>query len=331
MIKVLDFGLAKLEGLADRVALRGSPGYASPEQLQPGRNVDPRADVWALGVILFEFVSGKLPFDAPKLTEMLAITTERPPHPLTSPRGPLPAAFERIVLRCLTPNPDGRFANVGELAEALLPMGPSRMRPYLKRIFDQLNGVRQTMTFGDTTTKVPATASLSLDASASMLTEDTRASESLVLAGTEGPVTAPLGGKRDALIVAEVLPRRSWVSAALAIALAVALPTAAAIWRTSRSKPPAPPESAAATTEVDPVPDPVTQIEVYAPPARDAAAAPVAPTFTPIAPALPTVVAGGGVLPAMPPRRPNPPPLPPKPQPAPHQNPASHPNPLTYR
>jgi serine/threonine-protein kinase len=106
MIKVLDFGLAKLEGLADRAALRGSPGYASPEQLQPGRNVDGRADVWALGVILFELVSGKLPFDAPKLTEMLAATTERPPHPLTSPRGPLPPTYERIVLRCLSPDPD---------------------------------------------------------------------------------------------------------------------------------------------------------------------------------------------------------------------------------
>jgi serine/threonine-protein kinase len=132
-IKVLDFGISKLVGAdgerqdltATRTAL-GSPLYMSPEQLRSSRSVDSRTDIWALGVILFELLTGDCPFGADTLTALtLAITLEAP-QSLRGLRPDVPPELETIVLRCLEKQPDARFPDVAQLARALLPYCSSR-------------------------------------------------------------------------------------------------------------------------------------------------------------------------------------------------------------
>ncbi len=125
LIKVMDFGIAKTRGrmdarATDPSAIMGSPQYMAPEQLRAARDVDARADVWSLGVVVFELVTRRRPFDAETLGEIAAKVTNDPPLPLplTLPRG-----FPEVILRCLEKQPSRRFASVGALATALAPFG----------------------------------------------------------------------------------------------------------------------------------------------------------------------------------------------------------------
>jgi eukaryotic-like serine/threonine-protein kinase len=111
VVKVLDFGIAKTavpaagDELAATRGAMGSPGYMAPEQLRSTRDVDERADIWALGVSLHELTTGDLP---PARAEVL--------------RRQAPG-LERIVQRCLEPDPARRFAKARDLAAALAPFG----------------------------------------------------------------------------------------------------------------------------------------------------------------------------------------------------------------
>ncbi|HEY6178507.1 MAG TPA: serine/threonine-protein kinase, partial [Kofleriaceae bacterium] len=125
LIKVLDFGIAKAPGadggdfsLTTTKGVLGSPGYMSPEQLRSTRDVDVRSDVWSLGVILFELVSGRPPFTAESITD-LAIrvwTDPRPPFV-----GRMPNGFDEVIDRCLAKRPGDRFPDLASLAHALAP------------------------------------------------------------------------------------------------------------------------------------------------------------------------------------------------------------------
>jgi len=127
LIKVLDFGIAKAPSdaqfnLTRTAAVMGSPGYMSPEQLRSSRDADPRSDIWALGVILFELTAGRPPFVAESITELTLRVAVDP-----TPRLPgVPPAFEQVVARCLEKDPGRRFADVGQLAAALAPFGTGR-------------------------------------------------------------------------------------------------------------------------------------------------------------------------------------------------------------
>jgi len=133
-VKVIDFGIAKLaraeaeegrETHATEATERfGTPVYMSPEQLRSSADVDARADVWALGVVLYELIAGSLPFVGDGIPRMCTSILVGKPTPLSKACPGVPAALEAIVLKCLEKEREDRFASVLELAKALEPFGP---------------------------------------------------------------------------------------------------------------------------------------------------------------------------------------------------------------
>jgi serine/threonine protein kinase/formylglycine-generating enzyme required for sulfatase activity len=120
VVKLVDFGIAKLEGstLTSRGATPGTTAYMSPEQVRD-EDVDPRADIWALGVVLYEMLAGRRPFQGDTDAATLhRITTGEPAH-LSTRRAGIPPALERIVARALTKDRERRFQSAGEMYDAL--------------------------------------------------------------------------------------------------------------------------------------------------------------------------------------------------------------------
>ena len=129
LVKVLDFGISKLEAsasrkLTSRFDVFGTSYYMSPEHIRSAAEVDARSDIWALGVLLFEMLTGKLPFEGTPTGVMLSIANDEPIRP-TSLLPDLPSEIEQILLRCLAKNPWERFATMDELQAALAPFAPA--------------------------------------------------------------------------------------------------------------------------------------------------------------------------------------------------------------
>jgi serine/threonine-protein kinase len=140
LVKVLDFGISKMSlldapaVLTHTSAIMGSPLYMSPEQAQSARTVDARTDIWSLGVILYELITGVPPFQGESLTEVLSALITTTPKPLRELRPSTPPGLERAVLRALEKSLARRFANVGELSAALVEFAPARSRLLHERV-----------------------------------------------------------------------------------------------------------------------------------------------------------------------------------------------------
>jgi serine/threonine-protein kinase len=140
VVKVLDFGISKIlsptkeAGLTQAAALLGSPSYMSPEQLTSAQTVDARSDVWALGVVLYEMLTGALPFTAPTMPELVGVILATPPRSIDEVRGDVPPEMKAAIERCLEKQVARRWANVAELGRAIAPFGPRRARQSIERI-----------------------------------------------------------------------------------------------------------------------------------------------------------------------------------------------------
>jgi serine/threonine-protein kinase len=121
-------------------AVLGSPLYMSPEHIRRSKDVDERADVWALGVVLFELLTRQVPFRAANFAALsVAIATEQP-RPPSSLRAGVPRALDACVLRCLEKDRARRFAHVGELARTLGELGGTGGRASADRVARILAG-----------------------------------------------------------------------------------------------------------------------------------------------------------------------------------------------
>jgi len=122
LVKVLDFGISKLKSeesvrLTQTRTVVGSPLYMSPEQVRDARQVDVRTDVWSLGAILYELLSGRPAFDGDTLPSVYASIVTDEPAPID--RDDVPSGLEQLVLRCLAKERSERVSSAEELGHAL--------------------------------------------------------------------------------------------------------------------------------------------------------------------------------------------------------------------
>jgi len=150
IVKIVDFGLAKLSGhirLTRTGATMGTVAYMSPEQAQ-GEAVDYRSDIWSLGVVLYEMISSHLPFKGENEQAFLYSIINKDPLPLVDLCNGAPVEFEQIINKCLMKNPNKRYLSILELraalelvqqqigsGRALLPSSPKFHRQIFSRFF----------------------------------------------------------------------------------------------------------------------------------------------------------------------------------------------------
>ncbi|HKY40479.1 MAG TPA: protein kinase [Polyangiaceae bacterium] len=140
-VKVLDFGISKALGgssveelsLTKTAALIGSPLYMAPEQMRSAKDVDIRADIWSLGAMLYEMLTGRPPYTGESIPQLCAALLHDEPVPLRQHRAEIPEGLEQAVLCCLMKNRLQRFPSVSELGRALLPFATADSRVHVDR------------------------------------------------------------------------------------------------------------------------------------------------------------------------------------------------------
>jgi serine/threonine-protein kinase len=140
-VKVVDFGISKILGdtgssgdTTRSNVMLGSPHYMSPEAMRSSRDVDARTDVWSLGVVAYQVLTGRVPFEGKGLTQIITSVLQGRPDPPSRLVKGIPRALDEVVLRCLASDRDDRCPSVAELAEGLAPFAPPEARPSLERI-----------------------------------------------------------------------------------------------------------------------------------------------------------------------------------------------------
>jgi serine/threonine protein kinase len=128
-IKVLDFGISKQAGAAGNLgmtstqAVMGSPLYMSPEQMRSSKDVDARADIWALGTVLYEAIAGTPPFDGETVTALIIKITQDAVPPLRARRLDVPPQLEAVLATALEKDRARRYQTMASFAAALAPFG----------------------------------------------------------------------------------------------------------------------------------------------------------------------------------------------------------------
>ena len=125
LLKILDFGISKTPvGLTDLTGTQtvlGTPTYMAPEQMKTSKTADPRSDIWSMGVVMYQLITGRPPFSGESYAELVLKVNSDPPAPIMVP---LPPGLGEVIMRCLEKDPLQRPQNVGELARQLAPYAP---------------------------------------------------------------------------------------------------------------------------------------------------------------------------------------------------------------
>ena len=264
LVKVLDFGISKTTGpaaagvvsLTQSSTVLGSPLYMAPEQMRSARNVDVRGDVWSLGVILYELLTGRVPFDGESMTELCLKVVNEPPRAPKELRADLPDALVKIVTRCLEKDPNNRFPNVAMLAEALEPFSASAERGTTDRTWRSLVNTAD-----------------QLDIPSSVFDESLDVSSSPLPAGG---TLATFGGTKNSKPAPKIEKRTFGGGVVAGVAMAAVLGTAGFFMRPRAAMAPSPPPPEVTTVVSAPVPSPLGT--TAPPPPANASAAPVKAT-----------------------------------------------------
>jgi serine/threonine protein kinase len=122
LLKILDFGISKtpvnITELTGTQTVIGTPTYMAPEQMKSGRSADARSDIWSMGIVMYQLLSGRPPFLGESYAELVFKVGADAPPPI---QVPLPAGLGELIFRCLEKDPRQRQQNVGELARMLAP------------------------------------------------------------------------------------------------------------------------------------------------------------------------------------------------------------------
>lgn len=155
LLKVLDFGLSKVleseagapheNSLTKTEMVVGSPHYMSPEHVRSLKHVDARTDVWALGVLLFQLLTNRRPFEGDSLPAVFARIVADPPDSLRELREEVPLSLENVVMRCLEKDLGKRIPSVLELAQMLSPFATEAGQRIVKHMSEELGDEKATV------------------------------------------------------------------------------------------------------------------------------------------------------------------------------------------
>lgn len=127
-VKVLDFGISKLVGrelaMTKTNALLGTPYYMSPEQLRSSRDADWRSDIWALGMVLYELLTGSVAYERETLPQLCMAIMHDPLPSARDRRADIPEELNAVIERALAKDPSERYASLADFANALAPFSP---------------------------------------------------------------------------------------------------------------------------------------------------------------------------------------------------------------
>ncbi len=133
-VKLGDFGIARYASqVSGSGVLMGTPAYLAPEQIQ-GQPQDARSDQFALGIVLYQMLTGARPFDGSSLGAVCAQILNADPEPPSRRNPAVPRELDSIVARCLAKNPANRFASCDELASALYPLARASTQPRAPKV-----------------------------------------------------------------------------------------------------------------------------------------------------------------------------------------------------
>ncbi len=265
IVKVLDFGISKVESSSNEGALTKTSGmmgtayYMSPEQMTAPKDVDHRSDIWALGVILYELLTGGPPFPGMTIPEVVAGILRNQREPLRSKRPDVPERLATAIEKCMMSSPADRHANVAALSHAIAPFAHARDRQSVESVARVLGETFQIPSSGTPQTP-PVDATLqSSDLSARPRPPGSPASSvtahNISTRTSEAPPVPP---KRNSAIVAAVVA----ISCAIGAAAVVVVRRGAAPTPVAAMAPPAtttasvasPPEAPAAIKALETLP-----------------------------------------------------------------------------